>query len=89
MQPRTRASAVELVWCSIRVNAVCPRFIDAPMGADLWARLEGVAERIAQIPLGRLGQLEDVALGILNLACDESRVVTGTGLVIDGGLTAR
>jgi NAD(P)-dependent dehydrogenase (short-subunit alcohol dehydrogenase family) len=89
VQALTRASALQLAAHSIRVNAVFPGFIDTPIMAELRARPDAVAERIAQIPLGRLGQPDDVARGILYLASDESRFVTGAELVIDGGLTAR
>jgi NAD(P)-dependent dehydrogenase (short-subunit alcohol dehydrogenase family) len=47
------------------------------------------ADRLAKTPLGRLGTPEDIAFGILYLASDESSFVTGSELVIDGGMTAR
>jgi NAD(P)-dependent dehydrogenase (short-subunit alcohol dehydrogenase family) len=46
-------------------------------------------ERTALTPLGRLGEPEDIAPGILYLASDDARFATGTELVIDGGMTAR
>ncbi len=46
-------------------------------------------ERVAKMPLGRMGQPEDIAAGILYLASDESSFVTGAELVIDGGMTAQ
>ena len=49
---------------------------------------EGRALSESKIPLGRIGSTEDVALGVLFLASDESSFVTGAELVIDGGLTA-
>ena len=52
-------------------------------------RAEGRQRSIARHPLGRLGQPEDVAYGVLYLASDESSFVTGSELVIDGGLTAQ
>jgi NAD(P)-dependent dehydrogenase (short-subunit alcohol dehydrogenase family) len=46
-------------------------------------------ERVDKMPLGRMGQPEDIAAGILYLASDESSFVTGAELVIDGGMTAQ
>ena len=46
-------------------------------------------ERVAKMPLGRMGQPEDTAAGILYLVSDESSFVTGAELVIDGGMTAQ
>ena len=46
-------------------------------------------ERVAKMLLGRMGQLEDIAAGILYLASDESSFVTGVELMIDGGMTAQ
>jgi NAD(P)-dependent dehydrogenase (short-subunit alcohol dehydrogenase family) len=77
----------------IRVNSVCPGYIWTPMvenyiksTADPQATMEYVK---ALHPVGRLGEPDDVAYGVLYLACDESKFVTGTELVIDGGYTAR
>ena len=46
-------------------------------------------ERLQRIPLGRIGSVDDVAYGVLYLASDESSFVTGSELVIDGGVTAQ
>ena len=50
---------------------------------------EGREQAAARYPLGRVGQPEDIAYGVLFLASDESSVMTGSELVIDGGLTAQ
>ena len=55
-------------------------------GGDPQAQREAI---VAQTPLGRFGEPEDIAYGVLNLASDESRFVTGTELVIDGGYLAQ
>ncbi|MCP5371399.1 MAG: glucose 1-dehydrogenase [Hyphomicrobiales bacterium] len=76
----------------IRCNSVHPSFAETPMIDALLshspdpARTRGKLER--QIPLGRLGQAEEVAAMVLYLASDESAFVTGAEMVIDGGLTA-
>ncbi len=77
---------------NIRCNSVHPSFIDTPMvdgvvaqAADP-ARTRKAFERAA--PLGRIGQVDDVAQLVVYLASDESRFVTGTEIAVDGGLTA-
>lgn len=76
----------------IRCNSVHPAFIKTPMVEGLITRSEDrdliVAKLKAQIPLGRLGEADEVADMIVYLASDESRFVTGAEFVIDGGLTA-
>lgn len=76
----------------IRCNSVHPAFIMTPMVEDLINRNKDPATIKAklerQIPLGRLGDAEEVADMIIYLASDESRFVTGAEFVIDGGLTA-
>ncbi|HEV8308588.1 MAG TPA: glucose 1-dehydrogenase [Methylomirabilota bacterium] len=85
----TKAAAVQYAPEGIRVNAVHPGFVETPMTAELHAQPGVRDERIALTPLGRLAVPEDVAWGILYLASDESSFVTGSELVIDGGMTAR
>lgn len=77
----------------IRCNSVHPAFIDTPM---VDAMLTAVADRglsraklARAIPLGRIGEVDDVAHLVVYLASDESKFVTGAELVIDGGLSAR
>jgi NAD(P)-dependent dehydrogenase (short-subunit alcohol dehydrogenase family) len=78
----------------IRVNSVHPAFIWTPMvenhlkrkGGDLEALKQGVA---ALHPIGRIGEPDDIAWGVVYLASDEAKFVTGSELVIDGGYTAR
>jgi 3(or 17)beta-hydroxysteroid dehydrogenase len=77
----------------IRCNSVHPAFIDTPMLGALLATASdrgltrGKLERA--IPLGRIGEVDDVAHLVVYLASDESKFVTGAELVVDGGLTAR
>lgn len=80
-------------YINVRVNSVHPGFIDTPLVRKSMARFDDPAEAQAHYdglqPIARLGTPEDVAWGILYLASDESRYVTGSELVIDGGYTAR
>jgi len=75
----------------IRCNSVHPTFIRTPMLDQLRGNRSEAAtlERLAkQVPMGRLGEPEDVAMAILYLASDESRFITATELKIDGGISA-
>ncbi len=78
---------------NVRVNTIHPGFIDTPLLQKSMRRFADMeeAKRVydALAPVGRLGQPEDVAYGVLYLASDESKFVTGAELVIDGGYTAR
>ncbi len=85
----TKAAAVQYAKEGIRVNSVHPGFVDSPMTIEYHA-LPSVREtRVGATPLGRMGTPEDIAAGILYLASNESSFVTGSELVIDGGMTAR
>ena len=86
----TKSTAVQYAKEGIRANSVHPGIIDTPMTVP--TILTDDSSRQAQMdrtPLGRLGQAEDVAYGVLFLASDESSFMTGSELVIDGGLTAQ
>jgi NAD(P)-dependent dehydrogenase (short-subunit alcohol dehydrogenase family) len=85
----TRATAIQYAHESIRINAVFPGFVETGMTAELHARPGVREERVALTPLGRVAEPEEIAPGILYLASDEASFVTGTELVIDGGMTAR
>jgi NAD(P)-dependent dehydrogenase (short-subunit alcohol dehydrogenase family) len=80
----------------VRVNSVHPGIIETPIWDSISSGLPGGANRIdldavtaVSTPLGVKGFPEDIALGVLYLASDDSRYVTGAELVIDGGITAR
>ena len=85
----TKYTAIQHAGDDIRANSIHPGPIDTEMIADNIATPEGRAESEARVPLGRIGTVMDVAYGALFLASDESSFMTGTELVIDGGITAR
>jgi NAD(P)-dependent dehydrogenase (short-subunit alcohol dehydrogenase family) len=84
----TREIAVEYARRGIRANALCPGPIETPLLAELLSDPAARARRLVHIPLGRLGQAEEVARAALFLASDESSLMTGAALVVDGGITA-
>ena len=85
----TKFTAIQHAQDNIRANSVHPGPIDTDMIADNLATPEGRQNSINRIPMGRIGTIEDVAMGVLFLASDESSYMTGSELVIDGGITAQ
>ncbi len=84
----TREIAVEYARRGIRANSLCPGPIDTPLLAELLSDPERRQRRLVHIPMGRLGQAEELAKAALFLACDDSSFMTGAALVVDGGITA-
>ena len=85
LEALTRVMAFELAPLGIRVNAVAPGTIATEFLAGMLTD-EAKAERVRRIPLGRLGDPEDVASVVAFLVSDDARYVTGCSLPIDGGL---
>ena len=85
----TRMAAVQYAAENIRVNGVFPGFVETGMTRDLHSKPENRNHRIALTPLGRIAVPEDIAYGIVYLASDESSYMTGSELVIDGGISSR
>jgi NAD(P)-dependent dehydrogenase (short-subunit alcohol dehydrogenase family) len=85
----TKATAIQHATDNIRCNSVHPGPIVTPMIAQQLEDPARVEMRLRRIPLGRIGTVDDVAYGVLYLASDESSYVTGSELVIDGGVTAQ
>ena len=84
----TREIAVEYARKGIRCNALCPGPIDTPLLAELLSDPARRQRRLVHIPMGRLGQAEELAKAALFLASDDSSFMTGASLVVDGGITA-
>ncbi len=84
----TRTMAIELGPFGIRVNCLCPGFIDTPLNEALAAEEAMQAYERKKIPLGRRGRPEEVAAAYAFLASDEASFIHGEALVIDGGQTA-
>ena len=88
----TRCMALDGAAHGIRVNCVCPGFVETPMVLTYFEAQDDPAASRSAVeaahPLGRMGQPAEIAGAFLYLASDEARWVTGTALVIDGGLTA-
>ena len=85
----TKSTAIQYAHDGIRANSVHPGIIETPMTAGILADEAALRANIAMYPLGRIGQSKDIANGVLFLASDESSFMTGSELVIDGGLTAQ
>jgi NAD(P)-dependent dehydrogenase (short-subunit alcohol dehydrogenase family) len=92
-----KAAALEVAGANIRVNSVHPGIIDTPIWGKLTpsvlgdrrnAPIDPNARARLAVPLGSAGQAQDVADGVLFLASDAARYMTGSELVIDGGITA-
>ena len=84
----TKSLGVELAPYNIRVNSVCPTFIETPLTKPYLEDEAFKASVLNKIKLGRIGQAKDVIGGVLYLASDAASLVTGSSLKIDGGWTA-
>ena len=84
----SKAAAIQYAKDQIRVNSVHPGFVDTPMARPGLRGNESGKARMDATPLGRFGKPIDIAMGCLYLASDEASWVTGSELVIDGGMTA-
>lgn len=84
-----KVAALELAPRKIRVNAVCPGMTQTPMIYDDNVQDEELKKDMERYPLGRYGEPRDIAWAMIYLLSDASSWVTGTNLIIDGGLTVR
>ena len=84
-----RGMAYELAPFNIRVNTVCPTFVETPMVKKFFKNKKFKNEMLKNIPLGRVAKESDVATAVAFLAADSAEMITGTSLVVDGGWTAQ
>jgi NAD(P)-dependent dehydrogenase (short-subunit alcohol dehydrogenase family) len=83
----SRELGVEFARRGVRVNALCPGPVDTPLLRELFAKdPERAARRLVHVPMGRFGQAEEIANGVLFLASDESSFVTASTFLVDGGI---
>ena len=84
----TRSIALDYALYKIRVNCICPGFVNTPLLQNILKTQEEYQALADLHPIGRLGEMLEIAHGVLYLASDESSFVTGIALPIDGGYTA-
>ena len=85
----TRSAALDYAAHGIRINAICPGIIDTQMMRRFTGDTEqGRAAVIAQEPIGRMGQPEEIAAAVLWLCSDEAAFTIGHAMIVDGGQTA-
>jgi NAD(P)-dependent dehydrogenase (short-subunit alcohol dehydrogenase family) len=88
MEGMTKALALELASDGIRVNTVAPTFIETELTARSLAKADFRNWVLGEIPLGRLGTVDEVAAAVAYLASPASAMTTGSSLMVDGGWTA-
>ena len=84
----TKALAVEWARSGITVNAVAPTFINTPLTGPMFDDAEFRDEVLRRIPMGRIGEVEDIVGAVVFLASPAARLVTGHILLVDGGWVA-
>jgi NAD(P)-dependent dehydrogenase (short-subunit alcohol dehydrogenase family) len=82
----TKAMAAELGPKGIRVNAICPTFIETPLTAGVLSDEAFMTRAVRAIPMGRIGQVEDVMGAAVFLASPAAGLINGASLLIDGGM---
>jgi NAD(P)-dependent dehydrogenase (short-subunit alcohol dehydrogenase family) len=88
LEGMSKAIALDVATYGIRSNTIAPTFIETTMTQPFLADPAFKASVLAKIKLRRVGQVEDVMGAIIYLSADASSLVTGTSLIVDGGLTA-
>ena len=85
----TRGMALDLAKNNIRVNSICPTFVETPMVKKFFQDKKFKKAMMDNIPLGRLATDSDIATAVVYLASNASSMMTGSSLIIDGGWTAK
>ena len=85
----TRGMALDLAKINIRVNTICPTFVETPMVKNFFKDKKFKKAMMDNIPLGRLATDSDIATAVVYLASNASSMITGSSLMIDGGWTAK
>lgn len=88
MEGFSKAMAIDLAPQGVRVNTLCPTFIETPMTRPFFENAAFKESVLSKIKLGRLGTVEDLMGAIVFLASDASSLMTGSSLMMDGGWTA-
>ncbi len=88
LEGMTKAAALELGPLGIRINTLCPTFIETPMTRPFFEEEAFRSWVLSNIRLGRVGRVEDLMGAVVFLASDASALMTGSALVVDGGWTA-
>lgn len=85
----TRSAALEFAEKAIRINAICPGYIDTPLWQKYFDDPDVVAQVAKHQPIGRMGTPREVAQAVAWLLSDAASLVTGVALPLDGGFTAQ
>jgi NAD(P)-dependent dehydrogenase (short-subunit alcohol dehydrogenase family) len=84
----SREMGVEFASRGVRVNALCPGPVNTPLLRELFATdPEKADKRLVHIPMGRFGEVREIANAALFLASDESSFITATTFLVDGGIS--
>ena len=85
----TKGMAIDLAKENIRVNSVCPTFVETPMVKKFFKDKKFKTAMLQNIPLGRFASESDVATAVVFFASNASSIITGSSLLVDGGWTAK
>ena len=85
----TKGMAIDLAKHNIRVNSVCPTFVETPMVKKFFKNKKFKNLALGNIPMGKAAKESDVATAVCFLASDAAAMITGSSILIDGGWTAK